>query len=51
MDRTAIVQLDPGEPSDFEAIEPTITVVVKMPSVAGDKYPAVLPPRPEGARS
>lgn len=46
-----IVQLDPGEPSDFEAIEPTITVVVKMPSVAGDKYPAVLPPRLEGARS
>jgi hypothetical protein len=34
-----IVILDPGDPTDFTAIEPTITVVVKMPSVAGDKYP------------
>lgn len=46
-----IVQLAPGEPSDFETLEPTITVVVKMPSVAGDKYPAVLPPRGEDTRS
>ncbi len=33
-----IVVLAPGEPADFRVIEPTITVVVKMPSVAGDKY-------------
>jgi hypothetical protein len=35
-----IVVLAPGEASDFEALEPTTTVVVKMPSVIGDKYPA-----------
>src|SRR5262245_32416734 len=34
-----IIILDPGEPTDFRALEPTTTVVVKMPSVAGDKYP------------
>tara|TARA_A100001201_G_C4003593_1_gene175304 strand:+ start:15 stop:332 length:318 start_codon:yes stop_codon:yes gene_type:complete len=33
-----IVQIDPGDPTDFEAIEDTITVVVKQPSVKGDKY-------------
>lgn len=33
-----IVVLEPGEPSDFTALEPTTTVVVKLPSVAGDKY-------------
>jgi hypothetical protein len=32
--------LDPGEPADFHAIEDTIAMVVKMPSVLGDKYPA-----------
>ena len=36
-----IVILEPGEAADFAAIEPTITVVVKSPSVPGDKYPAV----------
>jgi anti-sigma factor ChrR (cupin superfamily) len=35
-----IVMLEPGEATDFRALEPTTTVVVKMPSVAGDKYPA-----------
>ena len=34
-----IVILEPGEATDFTALEPTMTVVVKMPSVAGDKYP------------
>ena len=34
-----IIILDPGDATDFTALEPTITVVVKMPSVAGDKYP------------
>jgi hypothetical protein len=34
-----IVILEPGEPADFCATEPTVTVVVKLPSVANDKYP------------
>ena len=33
-----IIILEPGEASDFQALEPSTTVVVKMPSVAGDKY-------------
>ena len=33
-----IIVLEPGEPTDFFAHEPTVTVVVKMPSVLGDKY-------------
>src|SRR5262249_22671525 len=35
-----IIVLEPGEATDFQALERTTTVVVKMPSVAGDKYPA-----------
>ena len=35
-----IVVIDPGEPTDFQALEDTLTVVVKVPSVIGDKYPA-----------
>jgi hypothetical protein len=34
-----IVHLQPGESTDFEALEATLTVVVKRPSVKGDKYP------------
>jgi hypothetical protein len=34
-----IIILEPGEATDFRALEPSTTVVVKMPSVAGDKYP------------
>ena len=34
-----IIVLEPGEASDFQALEKTTTVVVKMPSVLGDKYP------------
>ena len=34
-----IIVLEPGEPTDFFTHEPTVTVVVKMPSVRGDKYP------------
>jgi hypothetical protein len=37
-EKGAIVHLAPGESADFEALEDTITVVVKSPSVAGDKY-------------
>jgi len=36
-----IVILAPGDPAGFRAIEPTTTLVVKMPSVPGDKYPVV----------
>jgi hypothetical protein len=41
-----IVVLEPGEAADFEALEPTTTVVVKMPSVIGDKYPVAKPEEP-----
>ena len=34
-----IVVLDPGEATAFEALTELRTVVVKLPSVAGDKYP------------
>ena len=33
-----IVIINPGEATDFLAIEETITVVVKIPSVSSDKY-------------
>jgi|TARA_B100001094_G_scaffold324892_1_gene378273 hypothetical protein len=33
-----IIRIDTGKATDFEALEDTITVVVKRPSVAGDKY-------------
>ncbi len=33
-----IVLLAPGEASDFQALEDTVTVVVKMPSIVGDKH-------------
>tara|TARA_R110002110_G_scaffold13396_1_gene64076 strand:+ start:1190 stop:1501 length:312 start_codon:yes stop_codon:yes gene_type:complete len=37
-DEGSIIQISPNTSSDFEAIEDTVTVVVKTPSVAGDKY-------------
>jgi len=33
-----IVLIAPGEATDFEALSDVTTVVVKLPSVAGDKY-------------
>lgn len=33
-----IIRIAPGEATDFHALEPTTTMVVKIPSVAGDKY-------------
>ena len=33
-----IILIPAGEATDFEALEPTITVVVKSPSAIGDKY-------------
>lgn len=38
-----IVRIPPGDSTDFTALEDTITAVVKLPSVAGDKYPGALP--------
>lgn len=35
-----IVVLSPGESADFKVMEDTMTLVVKIPSVRGDKYPA-----------
>lgn len=34
-----IVLIEPGESTDFEAVTDATTVVVKVPCVAGDKYP------------
>jgi mannose-6-phosphate isomerase-like protein (cupin superfamily) len=34
----SIIHLEPGDSTSFEALEPTITVVVKRPSVPADKY-------------
>ena len=34
-----IIVLKPGESTDFIALVDAVTVVVKVPSVAGDKYP------------
>jgi len=36
--RDQIIEIKPGEATDFEALTDTITVVVKVPAVAGDKY-------------
>ncbi|MCD6401841.1 MAG: hypothetical protein J7L73_07930 [Anaerolineales bacterium] len=33
-----IIVLAPGDATDFQVMEDTITVVVKVPSIAGDKY-------------
>ena len=33
-----IISIEPGESTDFNVLEDTITVVVKMPSVSGDKF-------------
>jgi len=33
-----ICHLSPGEPADFECLESGANMVIKMPSVMGDKY-------------
>lgn len=38
LDAGDIVRIEPGQDTDFEALTDVITVVVKTPSVAGDKY-------------
>jgi quercetin dioxygenase-like cupin family protein len=34
----SIITLEPGEGTDFVAIEDSVNVVVKLPSARGDKY-------------
>ncbi len=38
-----IILIEPNEETDFLALEDTITVVVKVPSVKGDKYEIHIP--------
>lgn len=33
-----IITLEPNDPTDFQVLEDSITVVVKLPSAAEDKY-------------
>jgi hypothetical protein len=33
-----IIVIEPGEGTDFQVLEDTITVVAKVPSTPGDKY-------------
>lgn len=35
-----IASIPPGQPSDFLALTGAVLVCVKLPAVAGDKYPA-----------
>lgn len=39
-----IIVIQPGSGTDFEVIEDTVTTVVKIPSVRGDKYVMDPPP-------
>lgn len=34
----SIIEIKPGEATDFEALTDTITFVVKIPAVSGDKH-------------
>ena len=34
----SIVMVEPGDTTDFRALTDVVTVVVKLPSIAGDKY-------------
>lgn len=36
--RNTIIEIPPGEETDFEALTDTISFVVKVPGVRGDKY-------------
>jgi hypothetical protein len=36
----AIIEIAPGEVTDFEALTDVVTVVVKIPAAPGDKYEA-----------
>jgi len=37
-EKGSIIEIAPNTSSDFEAIDDTVTVVVKTPSVSNDKY-------------
>jgi len=39
-----IIVLQPGEATAFHAVTASVCVVVKLPSVAGDKYPGIPDP-------
>jgi hypothetical protein len=39
----SIIEIKPGEATDFEALTDTITFVVKTPALIGDKYLGELP--------
>lgn len=39
----AVILLEPGDATDFEALDDTITFVVKTPCVKNDKYPVEAP--------
>jgi quercetin dioxygenase-like cupin family protein len=41
-----ILVLAPGDSAAFRALEPTTTLVVKLPSAPGDKYPGDPTPAP-----
>lgn len=34
----SIIEIEPGDPADFEALTDVTTFVVKVPAVLGDKY-------------
>jgi len=38
LEKDTIVQVQPGESADFEALDDTVTFVVKVPAVPDDKY-------------
>jgi quercetin dioxygenase-like cupin family protein len=38
-----LILLEPGEATAFEALTDAVTVVVKRPSIPGDKYPGAAP--------
>lgn len=40
-----IIVLNPGESTSFEALEDSVTVVVKVPGVSNDKYITKLSPK------
>ena len=46
-----IVVIEPGEATDFSSITDVTSVVVKLPSATGDKYPGQIPPSESAGRS
>jgi quercetin dioxygenase-like cupin family protein len=46
-----IITIEPGEITDFEALTDAVTAVVKLPSVAGDKYLAAIEESRDGIKA